>query len=269
MFLIWINFFFLFFLIIIIIYHDFLHPPRRGSHVKSDNTLTIIKHTPISPYTWQMHLAFQFSSHLIPAASWNSIPLGDNHQSTRWQSKRTQGQAKMAVWNPLSYMHTRDLHGFRSFMHCHAASTIISLLPKATLTPSIQPNHSLPRTHPPLTSAINRLLTIQYSSILSTCPNHLNTLWSALLTNSLSIPAIVCTSSFLTLSNHVYELYPIFIPNSIQTSQTLYLKNIHFLLSALLIPQASALYNAVSTITPSYRRFLSLRGSLTWIWHNN
>ena len=56
---------------------------------------------------------------------------------------------------------------------------------------------------PTLTSAINTLLTIQYSSILSTCPNHLNTLWSALLTNTLSIPAIVCTSSFLTLSNHV------------------------------------------------------------------
>ena len=30
---------------IIIIYHDFLPPPRRGSHGNSDNTRTIIKDT--------------------------------------------------------------------------------------------------------------------------------------------------------------------------------------------------------------------------------
>ena len=30
-------------MVIIIIYHDFLPPPRRGSHVKSDNTHTVIK----------------------------------------------------------------------------------------------------------------------------------------------------------------------------------------------------------------------------------
>ena len=66
---------------------------------------------------------------------------------------------------------------FQSFTHWCTASTVIPLLPKATFTPSIQPNLSLPRTCPPLTSAINTLLAIQYSSILSTCPNHLNTLW--------------------------------------------------------------------------------------------
>ena len=38
-------------IIIIIICHDFLPPSRRGSHVKSDNTHSIIKHTPFSPYT--------------------------------------------------------------------------------------------------------------------------------------------------------------------------------------------------------------------------
>ena len=32
-------------------YNDFLPPSRRGIHVKSDNTLTIIQHTPLSPYT--------------------------------------------------------------------------------------------------------------------------------------------------------------------------------------------------------------------------
>ena len=38
---------------VIIIYHDFLHPPRRGSHVKSDNTRTHThshQDTLLSPY---------------------------------------------------------------------------------------------------------------------------------------------------------------------------------------------------------------------------
>ena len=59
-----------------------------------------------------------------------------------------------------------------------------------------------------------------------------------------------------------------FIPNSIhscvsrQTSQTLNLKNIHFRsVSTSLIPNASAPYNAVGTITPSYRRFFSFISS--------
>ena len=70
----------------------------------------------------------------------------------------------------------RALHSFLSFAHCCAVSTVIPLLPKATFTPSSQPNLRLSRTLHPLTSAINVLLAIQYSSILSTCPNHLNTL---------------------------------------------------------------------------------------------
>ena len=79
----------------IIIYHDFLPPPRRFSHVKSDNT------TPISPYARHLRLDIQqlrpfFSlsqSHHVSA----SYPSpGDNHQSTVGQSERTQGQAKMA-----------------------------------------------------------------------------------------------------------------------------------------------------------------------------
>ena len=60
--------------------------------------------------------------------------------------------------------------------HCRAASTVIPLLPKATFTLSIQPNLGLPRTRPPRTSAINNLLAIQHSSILSKCPNYINTL---------------------------------------------------------------------------------------------
>ena len=124
----------------------------------------------------------------------------DNHQSTGGRSERTQRQAIMAACNSFSYICTRALHSFRSFAHCRAASTVIPLLLKATFTPTIQPNLGLPRTRLTLTSAINTLLAIRYSSILSICPNHLNTLWSALLAHSLSIPALLRTSSFLTLS---------------------------------------------------------------------
>ena len=78
--------------------------------------------------------------------------------------------------------------------------TVIHLLPKATFTTFIQPNLGLPRTHPQHTSAINTILAIPHSSVLSTCPNHLNTLWSALLANSISIPALLRTSSLQILS---------------------------------------------------------------------
>ena len=76
-------------------------------------------------------------------------------------------------------MYTRALHSFRSFRvltHSFPIFRAIPLLTKATFTPSIQPNLGLPRTRPPLTSAINTLLTIRYSSILTTFPNQLNTL---------------------------------------------------------------------------------------------
>ena len=76
------------------------------------------------------------------------------------RSERTQCQAKMAAWNSFSYICTRALHAFRSFAPCRASSTVIPLLPKATFTPSIQPNLGLPRTRPPLTSAINTLLCV-------------------------------------------------------------------------------------------------------------
>ena len=60
---------------------------------------------------------------------------------------------KLKKLNSFSYICTRTLHSFRSFAHCRAASTVIPLLPKATSTPSIQPNLGLPHTRPPLTSA--------------------------------------------------------------------------------------------------------------------
>ena len=64
---------------------------------------------------------------------------------------------------------------------------------------------SRPSSHHPsnLTSVylVHALLVhTRYSSIIFTCPNHLNTLLSALLADSLSIPAVLRTTSFLTLS---------------------------------------------------------------------
>ena len=111
-------------------------------------------------------------------------------------------------------------------------STVIPLLPK-TLTPSIEPNFGQPRTQPPLTFAINTLLATQYSSVLFTCPNHLNNLWSTLLASSIYIPAL---------------LYALILTKSIRYTPTKLLK--HFitrtftiLLSALLILHACAPYN--------------------------
>ena len=120
----------------------------------------------------------------------------------------------MAAWNSFSYICTRAFHSFRSFAQCRAASTVIPLLAKATFRRSIQPNLGLPGTRPILTSAINTLLAIRYSSILSTFPNHLNTLWSTLLANSFSIPAnfskpgFYLRSTFDTKEVEHYTSYP-------------------------------------------------------------
>ena len=129
-------------------------------------------YTPYTAHTldtcsWLFSIRLNFHSLPQPhhGTASHSSP-GDDHQSTGGQSEKTQGQAKMAVWNSLSYICSRALHSFLSFAHCRAASTVIALLPKATFTPSIQPNLGLPRTHHPLTSAINTLLAIRYSSIL-------------------------------------------------------------------------------------------------------
>ena len=123
----------------------------------------------------------------------------------------------MATWISIIYMCTKTLHSFLSFAHYRAASTVIPLLPKATFTPSIQPNLGLPRTRPSLTSAVDTLLAKRFSSILCTCTNHLNILWSTL-ANSLPIPAHLRTSSFLTLSILGTPTKPV----------KLHLKNIYF-----------------------------------------
>ena len=68
------------------------------------------------------------------------------------------------------------------------------------------------------------------------------------LANFLSIPALLRTSSFLPLS--IYDTKTKLLKHFISRTFT-------FLLSALLIPHASAPYKAVGAITPSYRHFLA------------
>ena len=191
---------------IIIIYHDFLSTPRRGSHVKPDKTHTqSSRYIPLplylTPEPW-FSVVVPFLQ-CIPSSQPHHVTASppspcDNHQSMGGRSKRTQCKAKMAAW--------------KSFSYVPGLSTLSDLLLIVTQPPlSFLCCLRLPSHHPSsLTSvflgpvphwlrAINTLLAIRYSSILSTCPNHLNTLWSALLDNSPSIPALLCTSSFLTI----------------------------------------------------------------------
>ena len=170
----------------IIIHHDFLPPPRRGSHFKSDNTHTMINTHPLAHIRDTRDLIFSscapFTVYPNPIMPRHYAPLQVIITRAREGGpKEKSAKQKMARWNSFSYICTRALHSFRSFALCRATSTVIPLLPKATFIPSIQPNLGLPGTRPSLTSAINTLLAMRYSSILSTCPNHLNTLWSALL----------------------------------------------------------------------------------------
>ena len=97
-------------------------------------------------------------------------------QSAGGRSERTQESSKNGRVNSMRYICTRALHFFLSFAHCLSGSRVIPLQPKATFTRSAQPTLGRPRNCPPLTSAINNLLAIRYLSILTTCPNHLNTL---------------------------------------------------------------------------------------------
>ena len=96
---------------------------HQGGVVK----LSQIKHThshqdtPLSPYTWHLSLDFQelrtFYSLSQPHHVTVSLPSPhDNNQSMGERSERTQCQAKIAMWNSFSYIWTRALHSFRSFI---------------------------------------------------------------------------------------------------------------------------------------------------------
>ena len=110
---------------------------------------------------------------------------------------------------------TRAPHSFLSFSHCRASPA--GRHPSATqghLKPCIQPNLSLPRTLPPLTSEIDILLTTRCSSTISIYPNYLNALWSKPLGNN-----FFYSQSF----DHLFVPNFIYTCHSYQTSPTLHL----------------------------------------------
>ena len=154
--------------------YNMLPPLGRGSHVRlgTHNYLTCT----LSADTRHMHLDISsrapFSQFTTTAS--HSFP-GDKLPG--WWSVRTQEPSKNDSVR-LDHLHMHQgspLH----YIFC-AASTIIPLLPKA---PSLHP--SKPRSTPyPITSTINTMLTIRFSSIPSTCAHYPNTLRSTLLANS-------------------------------------------------------------------------------------
>merc|ERR1712055_73755 len=94
-------------------------------------------------------------------------------------------------------------HSFLSLALIRPCSTDIPRSPRLLFTPSIHPIFGLPLVLPPLASDPVILFTIRPSSILSTCPNHLNPCCSALFDSSRSTPVRLRTSSFLSLSHLV------------------------------------------------------------------
>ena len=108
-------------------------------------------------------------SQFISTPSCNGIPPLSrciSPQSTGGRSEGTQELRKNGRVKLNHVLRTRALHSFLSLARRCVTSTVIPLLPKATFTPSIQPNLGLPRTHPPITSAIITLLANQLSSII-------------------------------------------------------------------------------------------------------
>ena len=98
------------------------------------------------------------------------------------------------------------------------------------------------RTHCPPTSTIDPHLGIRYSSILPPCFNHHFTLWSTAPSNSLSIPALLNTSSVVTPSIRVTS--PNFLNISFQEHSLSF-----YQLFTYTMHLRHTTHNAVSTIT--------------------
>ena len=80
-----------------------------------------------------------------------------SHESTQGRTKRQDTSKNIVARKTIIYICTRVLHFFLSFAYYRAAFTVISQLPKASFTISIQPNIGQPCTRPSLISAINTL----------------------------------------------------------------------------------------------------------------
>ena len=125
------------------------------------------------------------------------------------------------MW-PCSFNHlhmcTRAPNFLISFTHCRAASTVIHNLPTTNFSPSSNQTsvYLIPTLHLLLPSSTPFWLHGTHPLSPCTCLNHLNTVWSTLLENSLSIPALIQNSSYLH-SCHSMLLY---FSNIILISQT-------------------------------------------------
>ena len=122
-----------------------------------------------------------------------------SHQSAGGRFERRQEPSKMVAWNSIIDKCTIALQYISYLSRIAAQVHCFLLLHKFTYTQSIQLNLGLPRTRLALPSAINTILAIWYWSVLSTCLNLLITLIRST-AKTLSIPALLLTSSFLTLS---------------------------------------------------------------------
>ena len=121
---------------------------HQGGVVMSSQ-ITRIKHTPLAHILDTCALIFSmgcaiFLQFITP------LSVNPSHLqviTTRAREVVPKEHGAMQKWPraTFSYIRTRALHSFLSFAHCRAASTVSSLLPKATFTPSIQPNLGLPR----------------------------------------------------------------------------------------------------------------------------
>ena len=134
-------------------------------------------------------------------------------------------------------MFTSALHSFLSFARSLHGHSSVAQGHLNTIDPAL----GLPGTRPPLTSAINALLAIRYSYPFFPHAKPSQCSRSAILANSqtLSIPALLRTSSFLTPSNRDTPTKP--LNHFISWTFT-------FFLSALLIPYASC---CVKLVCPS------------------
>ena len=110
-------------------HQDFLHPLRKGNHVKSDNSHTIINIDPLAHTLDNCALILSscaiftvYPNHLTKRHSPPSP--GDNHQSVGGRSVRTKGKANWPCETHPVTLYTRALHSFVSFAYCRPASSV-------------------------------------------------------------------------------------------------------------------------------------------------
>ena len=152
----------------------------------------------------------------------------------------------MGVWNSFSYICTRARHFVESFAHCRAASIVIPFYPRPPLhhPSSLTLVYFVPDFHHQQSSGHMGLIHSFHMPIAQT----ISILSDPLYSLTLFLFQLSSTSSFLTLS--ICDTPTKLLKHLISRTFT-------FLLSAILIPHVSAPYNAVGTITPSYRHFLA------------